>query len=78
MVHALSIYLIKWMKYFRIADEITVFRDGAVVDSRAKEDYDMDTVITQMVGRKIESVYLKEDITLGDKVLEVKGLTNTR
>lgn len=65
----------KMDEIFRIADEITVFRDGAVVDSRSKDDYDMDTVITQMVGRKIESVYIKEDITLGDKVLEVKGLT---
>lgn len=66
----------KMDEIFRIADDITVFRDGAVVDSRAKDDYDMDTVITQMVGRKIESVYLKEDIPLGDKVLEVKGLTS--
>lgn len=66
----------KMDEIFRIADEITVFRDGAVVDSRAKADYDMDTVITQMVGRKIESVYIKEEIPLGEKVLEVKGLTN--
>lgn len=66
----------KMDEIFTIADEITVFRDGAVVDSRAKDDYDMDTVITQMVGRKIESVYLKEDIPLGDKVLEVKGLSS--
>ncbi|MFT5875092.1 MAG: inositol transport system ATP-binding protein [Clostridium sp.] len=67
----------KMDEIFRIADEITVFRDGAVVDSRPKDDYDMETVITQMVGRKIESVYIKEDIPIGDKVLEVKGLSNT-
>lgn len=65
----------KMDEIFRIADEITVFRDGCVVDSRPKEKYDMETVITQMVGRKIESVFKREEVALGDKVLEVKGLT---
>ncbi|MDF2891081.1 MAG: D-xylose transporter ATP-binding protein [Clostridia bacterium] len=66
----------KMDEIFRIADEITVFRDGCVVDSRPKENYDMETVITQMVGRKVESIFQKEDIELGEQVLQVKGLTN--
>jgi inositol transport system ATP-binding protein len=66
----------KMDEIFRIADEITVFRDGCVVDSRPKEDYDMETVITQMVGRKVESIFQKEDIKLGEQVLQVKGFTN--
>lgn len=66
----------KMEEIFRIADEITVFRDGCVVDSRPREQYDMETVITQMVGRKLESVFQKEDISRGEKVLQVKGLTN--
>ena len=66
----------KMDEIFRIADEITIFRDGCVVDSRSIEDYDMETVISQMVGRKIESNFPKEHIELGDNVLEVKGLTN--
>jgi inositol transport system ATP-binding protein len=65
----------KMDEIFRIADEITVFRDGAVVDSRLKENYDMETVITQMVGRKMESVFQKEAVDIGEKVLQVKGLT---
>jgi inositol transport system ATP-binding protein len=65
----------KMDEIFRIADEITVFRDGCVVDSRPKEEYDMETVITQMVGRKVESIFQKEDIELGEQVLQVKGLT---
>jgi inositol transport system ATP-binding protein len=36
----------------------------------------METVITQMVGRKLESVFQKENIEIGEKMLEVKGLTN--
>jgi inositol transport system ATP-binding protein len=66
----------KMDEIFRIADEITVFRDGCVVDSRPKADYDLETVITQMVGRKVESIYQKEDIELGEQALQVKGLTN--
>ncbi|WP_059172311.1 sugar ABC transporter ATP-binding protein [Bacillus sp. FJAT-27445] len=65
----------KMDEIFRIADEITVFRDGCVVDSRPIDQYDMETVITQMVGRKIESVFQKEAIELGETMLEVKGLT---
>jgi inositol transport system ATP-binding protein len=67
----------KMDEIFRIADEITVFRDGCVVDSRLIEDYDIETVISQMVGRKLESNFPKEDIELGENVLEVKGLTNS-
>jgi inositol transport system ATP-binding protein len=66
----------KMDEIFRIADEITVFRDGCVVDSRPKDNYDMETVITQMVGRKVESIFQKEDIELGEQALQVKGLTN--
>lgn len=60
---------------FRIADEITVFRDGAVVDSRPVKDYDMKTVIAQMVGRKLDDNFPKENVETGKVVLDVKGLT---
>ena len=66
----------KMDEIFEIADEITVFRDGIVVDTRAKDDYDMDTVIAQMVGRKLDNSYPKEDVEIGDKILEVKCLTS--
>lgn len=66
----------KMDEIFRIADEITVFRDGSVVDSRPKDAYDMETIITQMVGRKLEAVFQKEAIELGETVLQVKGLTD--
>lgn len=64
----------KMEEIFRIADDITVFRDGTVVDSKPKDLYDMETVIAQMVGRKLDDNYPKEIITIGKKVLEVKNL----
>lgn len=68
----------KMDEIFRIADEITVFRDGTVVDSRPVKEYDMDTIIAQMVGRKMEETYPKEIIEIGDKVLEVENLSSHR
>ena len=65
----------KMEEIFRIADDITVFRDGTVVDSRPVQDYDMKTVIAQMVGRKLDDNFPKEKVEIGRKVLEVSGLT---
>ena len=65
----------KMEEIFRIADEITVFRDGTVVDSRPVDKYDMKTVIAQMVGRKLDENFPKEQVKIGEKVLDVKGLT---
>ncbi len=65
----------KMDEIFKIADEITVFRDGAVVDSRPKEEYDMDTVIAQMVGRKLAGNYPNKDLEIGEEILNVKNLS---
>ena len=62
----------KMDEVFRIADDITVIRDGEVVSSDRAQDVDIDTVIARMVGRKMENVYPKEDIPLGDTVFEVR------
>ena len=65
----------KMDEIFRIADEITVFRDGCVVDSRPIKEYDLETVIAQMVGRKLENNFPKEEIKLGGELLKVEKLS---
>ncbi len=65
----------KMDEIFRIADEITVLRDGCVIDSRPKDKYDSETLITQMVGRKLESVFPEEQNELGDEALRVEGFS---
>lgn len=62
---------------FQIADDITVFRDGAVVDSRPKEKLDIETVISLMVGRKLTNTYPKEAVELGENMLQVENLSNS-
>lgn len=62
---------------FQIADEITVFRDGTVVESHPKEELDIEKVITLMVGRKLTNTYPKEPIELGEDLLQVEDLSST-
>ncbi len=65
----------KMDEVFKIADDISILRDGTVVSTDRAEDLDMDTVIARMVGRKIENVYPKEDVPIGDMALEVEHFT---
>lgn len=64
---------------FRIADEITVIRDGKYVDSGPASNYSPEKIVSQMVGREITNIFPKEtDIPIGDVVLEVKGITQEK
>ncbi len=59
----------------RIADRVTVMRDGKVVETLEKGDFDEPTLVKLMVGREIDSLYPKEDSDIGDVVLRVKGVS---
>ena len=61
---------------FQIADEITVFRDGTVVESHPKEELDIETVIALMVGRKLTNTYPKEEVKQGENLLQVQKLNS--
>jgi rhamnose transport system ATP-binding protein len=61
---------------FRIADRVTVLRDGETVATRAREAVDRAELIQLMVGRELAAVFPKRSIPLGDVVFEVRGLGN--
>ena len=42
---------------FEIGDRVTVLRDGKLVTSAPMSEFDQDSLIASMVGRKIESLY---------------------
>jgi inositol transport system ATP-binding protein len=65
----------KMDEIFRIADSITVFRDGRKVATAPAAEYTMEKLITLMVGRSITNIYPKEAVPVGDVVLEIKNLT---
>jgi ribose transport system ATP-binding protein len=59
----------------RIADRVTVMRDGQVVETLEKDDIDEREIVRLMVGREIENLYPKEDVDVGDVLLRVEGIT---
>ncbi len=59
----------------RIADRVTVMRDGQVVDTLSKGDFDESELVKLMVGREIDNLYPKEGSEVGDVVLRVTGVT---
>ncbi len=68
----------KMDEIFRIADDITIFRDGKVIDSRPKDDLDIDTVIALMVGRKLGNDFPKIEVPIGTPILEVGNLSGEK
>lgn len=63
---------------FRIADYITVLRDGKTVTSMDVKDADIPTLIRHMVGREIGQEYPERKSEIGEVVLEVKKFNNHR
>jgi ribose transport system ATP-binding protein len=59
---------------FEIGDRVTVLRDGGLVTSRPMSDFDQDSLIASMVGRKIESLYPGSNRTIGEPRLTIRGL----
>lgn len=64
----------KMEEVFRIADDITVLRDGKTVQTHPASEIDLDKVIALMVGRKMDNVYPKEEVEIGEPILEIEGL----
>ena len=50
---------------FEIGDRVTVLRDGKFAASAPMREYDHDSLIAAMVGRKIESLYPASNRTIG-------------
>jgi inositol transport system ATP-binding protein len=62
---------------FKIADDITVLRDGAVVETRPAKNFNVDSVIQLMVGRTLDHVFPpKPERQIGKTVLDVEGLSD--
>ncbi|WP_246473044.1 sugar ABC transporter ATP-binding protein [Pelagibacterium limicola] len=66
----------KFDEIFRVADRYTVFRDGEMVASGMMRDTSQAELVRMMVGRSVEHVFPKQDVTPGETVLTVKGLTH--
>ncbi|ACI18539.1 sugar ABC transporter ATP-binding protein [Dictyoglomus thermophilum] len=61
---------------FRIADRITILRDGKLVGYMSREEATPDKVIYLMVNRPIGDMFRKEEVVRGEPILEVKNLSS--
>lgn len=59
---------------FNIADHVTVLRDGAFVATRMIQEVDKGELIRLMVGRELTSVFPKQNVPIGEPVLQLNGL----
>ncbi|MEN8162540.1 MAG: sugar ABC transporter ATP-binding protein [Acidobacteriota bacterium] len=69
------IYISHRMKeIFAIGDRVTVMRDGRTVGTHEVAGTEVNELIRMMVGRTIAEQIPKREVSIGDVVLEVKGL----
>lgn len=59
---------------FEICDDVTVLRDGTLVDELEVKDITEDKLIEMMVGRKLEERFPRLTVEIGEPVLTVDGL----
>ncbi|PYG90388.1 ribose transport system ATP-binding protein [Ruminiclostridium sufflavum DSM 19573] len=60
---------------FRIADKVTVIRDGRKIRTYSREQIDEASIIRDMVGRDASMFYSREAAEIGDPVMEVRKLS---
>ncbi|MBQ7077202.1 MAG: sugar ABC transporter ATP-binding protein [Lachnospiraceae bacterium] len=60
----------------RIADDITVMRDGTYIGTWKAEELTTDEIIAKMVGRELTNIYPERSNTPGEVVMEVKDYTS--
>jgi ribose transport system ATP-binding protein len=60
---------------FRVADRVTVLRDGRLVSSSRVADTTPAQLISLMVGRELTALFPKESVEVGGPVLEVRRLS---
>jgi inositol transport system ATP-binding protein len=65
----------KMDEVFRLADRISVLRDGRLVCTKAALEFSADSLIAHMVGRELAQIFPPVTTTPGETVLAVEQLT---
>ena len=60
---------------YAICDEVTVFRDGTYISTDPVGNISREELVTRMVGRELKNMFPKEEVAIGEVILEVKNLT---
>jgi rhamnose transport system ATP-binding protein len=59
---------------FQVADRVTVLRDGVAVATRPIAELNHVELIRLMVGRELTAVFPKQDVPIGESVVELRGV----
>jgi len=62
---------------YRLADSVTVFRDASYINTYPIKGIDEKTLIKDMVGRELTTLYPERKIRLGEEVIKIEGLSRT-
>ncbi|MEI6867983.1 MAG: sugar ABC transporter ATP-binding protein [Actinomycetes bacterium] len=62
----------------KIADRITIFKDGGIVGTYNSGELSINGMIRKMVGRDIEHTFPTKNRTFGKSVLEVKNISTAK
>ncbi|MGF7089168.1 ribose transport system ATP-binding protein [Kroppenstedtia sanguinis] len=60
---------------FAISDRITVLKDGKYVDTVETPSITKESLVTMMVGRKIEQLFPERHAEIGEEILQVENLS---
>jgi ABC-type sugar transport system ATPase subunit len=60
---------------FRIADRVTVMRDGKKIATKPIADITREEIVQMMVGRSVKEFYKRDERAIGEARLKVEGLS---
>ena len=68
----------KLEEVLRVADNITVIRDGQSIDSKPGSAWNYDAIVNEMVGRKIEDFFPRRQTKIGERLLETQNVSTPK
>jgi ribose transport system ATP-binding protein len=61
-------------EFEQVGDRLSVLRDGRYIGTIFREEFQTDTIVSMMVGRKLDSMYHNIHVPGNEPVLKVEGL----
>lgn len=66
----------KMEEILKISDDITIMRDGVHITTERAEKFTMEKIINLMVGRELSGRFPERNTPIGEKILEVSGISS--
>jgi len=58
-----------------LTDRVTILRDGRNISTFERSEYNTATIIHDMIGRELKSLYVKQKAEIGEEILRVENIT---